>query len=271
MAIINFDATKIAPDEGRTGALPAGWYKVAVDQADMKPTSAGTGSYLNTRFTVLDGAHRNAKFYHRFNMTNPNALAVDIGLKQLSALCHAVQMPQVQDTAMLHNRPLFVKIKIGAATGGYEASNEITAFRDINDQAAIAGFSGVTAMAAPAAVRPAAPPPPPPGAAPAAWAQAPQAPAQPAAAPAPAQQAPAAWAPPAAAQPWAAPAQAAPVAQQPAPVAQPVAEQAAQPAWANAAPVQAEQAAAAQAQAAATPAAVVPAVTPPWATPPVTA
>lgn len=228
MAIINFDARAVAPDEGRTGPVPAAWYNFAATELKLEPTSAGTGMKLTGVFQILDGAHKGRKVYHNFNMQNPSEKAQEIGHKQFSALCHACRTLVVQDTNQLLNIPFKARVKVTPGDGQYEAKNEITAFKDINDVAATAAMAA--AQAAPAALHLA-----PPAAAPAA----PAAPAP--AAPAAAQQ----WQAPAAQQPWQAPAvQQAPNAQpvQQAPVQQaPVQQQPwqapnAQPAPAAAAP-----------------------------------
>lgn len=223
MANFSFDASQVAPDEGRLGAIPAGWYPVAVDETEMKPTSSGDGAYLNVRFNVLDGPYKNSKVWHRFNTKNASEKAVEIGYKQLSALMHAVKVMKMDRTEQLHNVPLFVKLKFVPPEGQYDSKNEISAFREINDAAAKAGFQGTIGAGAPAAAKTVVPPA-----------------AKPAAAPAQAQ---AAWTPPAAQQPWQAPAAAAPAAApaeapaQAAPAVDPNAGQAvqqAQPSWAAA-------------------------------------
>ena len=218
MANFSFDANQVAPDEGRVGAIPAGWYPVSVDETEMKPTSSGGGSYLQVRFTILDGAYKNMKFWHRFNVQNASEKAVEIAFKQLSALLHAVKVLKMDRTEQIHNIPLFVKVKV-TTEQGYEPRNDITAFREINDQAAKSGYQAQQAGGAVAAPKPAIPP-----------AAVPPAAAAPGAAPA-------GWQAPATAQPWGnAPAQAAPAQQ--APAAAPAPEtapqaQEASPSWAN--------------------------------------
>lgn len=156
MPNFSFDASQVAPDEGRIGALPAGWYPVSVDETEMKPTANGAGAYLQVRFSVLDGAHKGSKFWHRFNVQNASEKAVEIAFKQLSALLHAVKVVKMTATEQIHNIPLFVKVKV-TSEAGYEPRNDITAFREINDAAAKAGFAGGAVAAAPKAVTP--PPP----------------------------------------------------------------------------------------------------------------
>ena len=232
MAQLNFDASQVAPDTGVLDALPAGWYNVSMDASEMKPTKDGSGAFLECRFSVLDGQYKDRKVFSRFNLRNNNPQAVEIAYKQLSALCHAAGVMQVQDSSMLHNRPVKIKVTVRPADGQYEASNDIKAYRNINDQSVgsttgtPAGMPPAQAFAPQAAATPFTP-------------QAP-APVPPAAAP----QAPA-WQPPAGQQPW----QGQQAPQQPAPQQwapqQPASQQAPQqpqqpqqPAWAAAAPQQ---------------------------------
>lgn len=126
MAQLQFDASAVQPDTGTPDAIPAGYYNVMVDDSDVKPTAAGDGAYLQVRYNVLDGQYAGRKLFDRFNVQNPNPVAQEIGYKQLSALAHAVNVLHIQDSAQLHGIPLQVKVKIRAAKGDYEASNEIT-------------------------------------------------------------------------------------------------------------------------------------------------
>lgn len=239
MAQLNFNAAQVAPDEGRAGPVPAGWYLMVCEASEIKPTKDTTGTYLACTMKIVEGPFANRKVFVNFNLKNNSAQAQEIGHKQLSAFCHAVRQLQVGDSSMLHNIPFRAKLKIRAGNGQYEDQNEITAFRDQSDMTAVNTGATAVGAAGPAPVRPAAPPAAapapayaPPPAAQAAYAPPAAAAPAPAAAPAQGQ-----WAPPAAgAQPWgqppaaaAAPAQAAPVQAAPAPAAD-----AAQPAWAAA-------------------------------------
>lgn len=210
MTQLNFDASTVVPATGAQDALPAGWYNAAADESEMKPTKDGSGAFLQIRFNILDGAHVGKKFYTRLNIKNMNPVAVGIAFKELSAICHATGIIQLQDSAQLHGVPLKVKVKFRAASadGQYEASNDITAYKNTNDPTAVTAAPGaVGAITAPVI--------PPVGAAPAGWAPSPVA--TPVAAPA-------AWTPPAAAQPWAtAPPVATAIPVAPSPVATPVA------------------------------------------------
>jgi len=203
MAQLNFDASQVAPSEALE-AIPAGWYNAQMTASAMKPTADGTGAYLQAEFTVLSGDYAGRKLFDRFNLQNKNPVAVEIGYKTLSAICHAVGVLQVQDSQQLHGRPLQLKVSLRAAGPGsdgkhYEASNEVKGYKGMDGAGvpmAGAPAGGAPSWAPQAPAQQAAPQyAPPPVAAPQPWAP----PAQPAAAAPQAPQAPAPqqWAPPA--------------------------------------------------------------------------
>lgn len=271
MAQLNFDASTVAPNTGTQDAIPAGWYNVQIDQSELKPTKDGSGAYLELRLAVLDGQYVGRKVFARLNLKNNNQQAVEIAYKDLSAICHAVGVMQVQDSSQLHGKPMKIKVSVRAATGEYEASNEVKAYKNINENVGGPGAMPAAGGGAPWGAAPQAA-----NTAPPAWgpqqpaapvAQTPQfaQPQQPAAQP----QQPA-WQAPAAAQPWAAP-------QQPAAPQQQYAPQMAQPQQPAMAPQQPQFAAPAAQAPVAPPAGGQPAwmagvqapaggATPPWAT-----
>lgn len=136
MAILNFNAATVTPDTGTPELIPAGWYNVVADESELKPTREGTGSYLQMRFSVVDGQYQGRKIFTNFNIQNTNSQTVEIAYKQLSALAHAVGVLNVQDSSQLHNIPLRIKVKVKAGDGTYDARNEVGAYRNVNDPTA---------------------------------------------------------------------------------------------------------------------------------------
>lgn len=295
MAILNFDARTVVPATGAQDPIPAGWYTAVLEKSELKPTANNPNNHrLSLGFTVIEGPRAGSKIFDGLNIRHDNAQTQEIAHKQLSALCHAVNVLTPGDSVQLHNIPLKIKVKLKPAVGQYDAGNEVTAYKSLtewaNSQAANAQGAAsvapvVNVFAPPPANNPLLPPSvqaqfaTPPVAAPVYQPQALQAPAQPWQAPASAQP----WTPPAAA-PAAAPApayqapvqqapvQQAPVQYAPAPVQAPTQyappPQAAQPAWANATPQAAPVGAPQAAQVAQAPAGPpVAQVTPPWVTP----
>lgn len=144
MAMLNFDARTVNPDLS-FDPIPAGWYNVQIVGSEMKPTNDGTGAYLNLEFVVLDGQYAGRKLFTRLNLQNANPTAVEIAYKTLSAIAHAVGVLQVQDSQQLHGIPLKGKVKIRPAKGEYEASNEFSGFKNINESTGAEAASGVPA------------------------------------------------------------------------------------------------------------------------------
>lgn len=213
MAQLNFDASQVSPQEVFE-PIPAGWYNAIIDESDVKPTKDGQGNFLQIRFNIVDGQYAGRKVFTRLNIRNANPVTQEIAYKSLSAICHSVGLIQVADSTQLHGRPLKIRVKVKAASGEFEASNEISGYKNVNEAT---DNTMAPASAAPwGAVPPQAPAQ---YAAPAAQNQPPMV-----------QQAPQQqWQPPAASQPWQAP---------PAQQAQPAQSQ---PAWAQAPQQQAPQ------------------------------
>lgn len=190
-----FDATTVNPNKGFE-PLPTDWYNCMITETETKRTKDGSGAYLEIVHKVLDGKYKDRLFWNRLNLWNNNPVAVEIAQGDLSAICHAVGVFQVQQTQVLHGIPLMARLVEKPAEKGYEASNDVKAYAKIGEKISInsAGMVGVSAApAAPptgapwGAAQPMAPPAPPaaPPAAPAPPPTAPPAPPAPAPPPAP--------------------------------------------------------------------------------------
>ena len=109
MAALNFNAENVEPQQS-FDALPPGRYEAIISESEMKDTKAGTGQYLQLTFTVVGGQHEGRKLWSRLNLVNPNATAVSIAERELSAICHCVGILVPQDSEELHDRPLIVDV-----------------------------------------------------------------------------------------------------------------------------------------------------------------
>jgi hypothetical protein len=109
-----FNAAEIEPSTPFE-VIPAGKYTVQIVQSEMMPTSNGNGQFLKLEMEILDGEHQGRKLFDRLNLINPNAQAVDIAQRALSAICHAIGVMQVQDSEMLHFKPLLATVKVRPA------------------------------------------------------------------------------------------------------------------------------------------------------------
>ena len=148
MAQLNFNAAAVQPASA-FGPIPAGWYPAQITESEMKPTKNGDGAYLSLTFTILGGQYANRKIFGRLNLQNRNPVAVEIAEQQLSAICHATGVIQLQDSSQLHGIPLDIKIKVRAEDGTYEATNELSGFRALQQAAPAVGGGAPVATAQP--------------------------------------------------------------------------------------------------------------------------
>lgn len=136
MASLNFNAATVEPSQSFE-PLPDNWYTVTMTKSEMKPTKDGTGAYLESELTVQDaGQYKGRKVFYRLNLKNSNPVAQEIAYRQLSAVCHAVGIIQVQDSQQLHGLPFQVKLTVRRdESGKYDPTNEVKAVRGVGQVA----------------------------------------------------------------------------------------------------------------------------------------
>lgn len=133
-----FDATTVAPREDFS-PLPTGEYSAVIIDSDLKPTKKNDGHYLELTFEVRDAEFRGRRVWARLNLDNPNPKAVEIAQRELSAICHATGVMQVNDSVQLHNKPLMIRVEYVEAGGTRtSATNEIKAYKALAAQPALA-------------------------------------------------------------------------------------------------------------------------------------
>ena len=122
-----FDANQVEP-AGDFEPIPAGKYLAVITESEMKPTKAGTGSYLQLTFQVIDGPFKNRLLWARLNLDNANDQARKIAQGELSAICRAVGVLAPNDSVELHNLPLVIHVKCKKRTDTGEIVNEIKGY-----------------------------------------------------------------------------------------------------------------------------------------------
>ena len=122
-----FNANNVEPTKDFE-PIPAGKYMAMVTASEIKPNKAGTGEFLELTFTVLEGEFKNRLLWSRFNLKNPNEMAVKIGQAELSALCRAVGVMTPRDSTDLHSLPVILKVKCKNRKDTGEIVNEIKGY-----------------------------------------------------------------------------------------------------------------------------------------------
>jgi hypothetical protein len=126
MAQFSFNATEVEPSTGYT-PIPAGKYLAVITEDEMKDSKSG-GQYLKLTFELIEGEYKGRKLWVNLNLVNSNPKAVEIARADLSAICRAVNVMQLQDTVQLYNLPLVINVKCkkNAETG--EMQNEVKGY-----------------------------------------------------------------------------------------------------------------------------------------------
>lgn len=148
MASINFDASTVAP-QASSGPVPAGTYLAQCVDSDVQPLKSGNGTGLKLTFEIIDGQYKGRRIWENLNIQHSNEDTQRIAQSQLSALCHAVNVIKLQDTAALHHKPVTIKVVVREAKGEYQASNNIKGYESAGGS--VPAFLAPVADVAPAA------------------------------------------------------------------------------------------------------------------------
>lgn len=108
--------------------LPAGWYTVMVEKAEVVDTKARDGKRVKVEFLVTDGEHQGRKLFGGINIVNANPKAQEIGLRELADFSRACGLVTVKDTSEFIDKMLLVKVAL-RADAGREPDNEIKGYK----------------------------------------------------------------------------------------------------------------------------------------------
>ena len=147
MVSMNFNATQHEPDNGGFEAIPAGEYQACISSSELKDNKKRTGRYLELTLVIIDCAFKGRCLWDRLNIQHPNEEAVAIANGRLSAICHAVAVLEMSDSAQLHNKPLIIQVKKIKRADNGEWSNEIAAYHSLAEKSA--SMQGTQASSAP--------------------------------------------------------------------------------------------------------------------------
>lgn len=151
MATLNgFDANQVEPTDDFE-PIPAGKYNAVITDSEVKETKAGTGTYLQLAFQVLDGEYRGRMLWSRLNLDNPNPTAVKIAQQELSAICRAVGVLTPHDSVELHDLPLVIHVRCRRRNDTGDLTNEIRGYSGPAGNQAIATAATPKPVAAGAA------------------------------------------------------------------------------------------------------------------------
>lgn len=104
-----FNAQQYDPTQG-VGSLPIGRHPVIIESSEVKANKANDGGYLQLNLRIIDGPQQGTQGAYRLNLYHSNQQTVEIAHRQLSAICHVINVFQVQDSSQLHNIPFVIEV-----------------------------------------------------------------------------------------------------------------------------------------------------------------
>lgn len=158
MVQIAFNATQYDPSVGAgSDVLETGVYGVQITGSEVKATKRGDGYMLVLTMTCIDPSFAGKRIVARLNIQNPNAQAVEIAYRELSAISHVVGVLQWQDTQQLHGRPFKIHIeKAPRQDDPSKFGNEIKGYLDYAGNPPVPAGGPQAGPVAPSAPAPAA-------------------------------------------------------------------------------------------------------------------
>lgn len=157
MAFLNetFNLNELPEDTSGFEPIPAGDYVVAIADAELCDTKAGTGQYIKLRLDVTGPTHQGRVLFDNLNIRNPNPKAEEIARQQLGAIMRATGLAALQDTDQLIGGQMSVKVTV-KQSDQYGPGNEIKGYKSASGSPAPAPSQPrpAQAAAAPAAASP---------------------------------------------------------------------------------------------------------------------
>lgn len=110
--------------------VPTGLYKAVITQSEILQNKTSQGHHLQMHFEVVEGEHAGAVIYEKLNLWNNSQKATQIAAGQLSAIARAVNVMEFEDTALLHNKPMMIKVVLKNDPQHGE-QNEIKSYKSV--------------------------------------------------------------------------------------------------------------------------------------------
>jgi len=128
-----FDPSDVDPHgDSDFAPLPAGWYHVTIIGSEPHyGKKAGAGEMLKLTVEIDSNEHLDVggrQVFAYLCINHENATPRNIARRNLSAICHAIELFPMESPEELLGAKLMVRLKIRAASGDYDASNDIASW-----------------------------------------------------------------------------------------------------------------------------------------------
>lgn len=106
----DFDPSTVPADDRNFDPLPNGQYEAEIVASEVLDTKSGNGRRLALTWKIVAGPFENRQIWQNLNILHDNAVAQEIGQKELRSVCDALGLPAVRNTDDLHFKPAILVI-----------------------------------------------------------------------------------------------------------------------------------------------------------------
>ena len=118
--------------------IAAGDYVATIKDAELKITKSGTGQYIKLKLEVVAPSSTGRVLFSNLNIRNDNETAQNIGMAQLGSIMRAAGIASVSNPEQLVGTTIGIKVTIKEAQNGYEAQNEVKAYKPVGNAPPVA-------------------------------------------------------------------------------------------------------------------------------------
>jgi hypothetical protein len=116
--------------------LPVGWYDAIISESEIKQAANGSGHYLRIVWRVISGQYENRTVITQHTIDHHNADATEIGRNQVNGIAEAIGFDEIEDSEVLHNKPVCVYFTVKPGKGEYGPSNGFGNVKPMGGQSA---------------------------------------------------------------------------------------------------------------------------------------
>lgn len=116
--------------------IPAGWYQMTIEKAEIKPTNDGAGKKLNLQCRILGPSYANKVIFPSLNIKNKSEQTEEIAKRILDSLRRAMKIQRLSSPDQLVGGVVEAKVSVQVSKDPqYEDKNDVKQFREISGNA----------------------------------------------------------------------------------------------------------------------------------------
>jgi len=109
------------------GVIPKGEYVAIIENTESKQSKNGSW-YLSITWQIVEGQFSGRKIFQNLSLWSEDSTSKNIALSHLGGICNAISIQSCEETEVLHEKPMIIRVAIKPATNGYDEKNEVKGY-----------------------------------------------------------------------------------------------------------------------------------------------